>query len=293
MEPGILIGAEPPWRIHSCQRPRIGSDHDSQAIRPAGISPSANRSRGFDGYGNCWPGRMLTEQDIYLFKEGTYFRRVREARRPSAKLGRQPGTHFAVWAPNARSGRGHRRFQRLGWRMRILCRRARIPPASGQAFIAGIGPGTLYKYLIVSQHGGYRVEKSDPFAFRCEQPPRTASVVCDLSYRWGDAEWLKRRTQVNALHSRLVHLRGASGLLATRARGTQSLAQLSRTGAAARATTCSTWASRTSSSCPSWSIRSMAPGAIRSPATSRRPRAMAHRRISCTSSTACTSAASA
>src|SRR6202043_2809437 len=68
-------------------------------------------------------------------------------------------------------------------------------------FIAGVGPGAIYKYQIVSQHGGYRVDKSDPFAFRCELPPRTASIVCDLNYAWGDGDWLKRRAQVNALHA--------------------------------------------------------------------------------------------
>jgi 1,4-alpha-glucan branching enzyme len=43
------------------------------------------------------------------------------------------------------------------------------------------------------------VDKSDPFAFRCELPPRTASIVCDLNYAWGDGEWLKRRAQTNVL----------------------------------------------------------------------------------------------
>jgi 1,4-alpha-glucan branching enzyme len=141
-------------------------------------------------------GGMLTEQDIYLFKEGTYSRAYE-------KLGAHAnaeGTHFAVWAPNARSVSVIGDFN--GWDGKANPLQARAD-SSGIwfGFIHGIGPGTLYKYLIVSQHNGYRVEKSDPFAFRCEQPPRTASVVCDLSYRWGDEEWLKRRAQVNTLHS--------------------------------------------------------------------------------------------
>jgi 1,4-alpha-glucan branching enzyme len=58
--------------------------------------------------------------------------------------------------------------------------------------------GALYKYAIESRHRGYRVEKQDPFAVRHEVPPRTASVVWDLDYEWGDAAWMARRHAANA-----------------------------------------------------------------------------------------------
>ena len=48
---------------------------------------------------------MLTEQDIYLFREGTYFRSYEKLGAhptPAGEPGEQ-GTHFAVWAPNAAS----------------------------------------------------------------------------------------------------------------------------------------------------------------------------------------------
>ena len=48
---------------------------------------------------------MLTEQDIYLFKEGTYFRAHEKlgAHPLAARAGRPAGTNFAGWAPKARS----------------------------------------------------------------------------------------------------------------------------------------------------------------------------------------------
>ncbi len=139
---------------------------------------------------------MLTEQDIYLFKEGSFFRAYE-------KLGAHPsaeGTHFAVWAPNARSVAVVGDFNGWDGKANPLSVRA---DASGiwSGFIPGVGAGARYKYQILSQHNGYRVDKSDPFAFRCEEPPRTASVVCDLGYSWADGEWFKRRAQANTLHS--------------------------------------------------------------------------------------------
>jgi 1,4-alpha-glucan branching enzyme len=147
---------------------------------------------------------VLTEQDIYLFKEGTYFNSYEKlGAHPVAAHGalREPaGTHFAVWAPNARSVAVVGDFNGWNGASHPLSARA---DSSGiwSGFVAGVGPGAIYKYQIVSQHGGYRVDKSDPFAFRCELPPRTASVVCDTSYTWGDGAWLQRRAQVNTLHA--------------------------------------------------------------------------------------------
>jgi 1,4-alpha-glucan branching enzyme len=145
---------------------------------------------------------VLTEQDIYLFKEGSYFgAHEKLGAHPVAARGAGPaGTHFAVWAPNARTVAVVGDFN--GWNGAAHPLRARAD-SSGiwTGFIAGVGPGAIYKYQIISQHDGYRVDKSDPFAFRCELPPRTASVVCDLNYAWGDGEWLKRRAQTNALNA--------------------------------------------------------------------------------------------
>jgi 1,4-alpha-glucan branching enzyme len=70
-----------------------------------------------------------------------------------------------------------------------------------QGFVEGVGQGSAYKYHIVSRHMGYRVDKTDPFAFYREVPPRSASIVWDLEYEWQDALWLQQRHQANALKS--------------------------------------------------------------------------------------------
>ena len=80
-----------------------------------------------------------------------------------------------------------------------------------EGFVPGVGKGTRYKYRIVSRHGGYRVDKADPYGFRCELPPATASIVWDLDYDWGDGAWMSERAaRSNALDAPMsiyeVHL---------------------------------------------------------------------------------------
>ncbi len=154
---------------------------------------------------------LLTEGDIYLFKEGSHFRLW-------DKLGAHPltaaapdgreGTHFAVWAPNAASVSVIGDFN--GWDA------ARHPLAarwdgSGiwEGFIPGVTKGALYKYSVAATDGS-RAEKADPLGIYSEPPPRSASVVWDLDYRWCDADWMARRGQANALSAPLsiyeVHL---------------------------------------------------------------------------------------
>ncbi len=78
----------------------------------------------------------------------------------------------------------------------------------GQVSHAAIGQA--YKYRIRSRHGSYTVDKADPVAFSAEPPPATASRICELSYEWGDAEWMATRGPRNALDAPMsvyeVHL---------------------------------------------------------------------------------------
>jgi 1,4-alpha-glucan branching enzyme len=83
------------------------------------------------------------------------------------------------------------------WDSRRHPMRKHIPSGFWELFVPGLGEGTLYKYSI--KHGNAMFEKSDPYGFAAELPPRTASRVADLDrYRWHDDKWLAQRAQVNA-----------------------------------------------------------------------------------------------
>src|SRR5436853_418256 len=143
---------------------------------------------------------LLTQQDIYHFREGTYVRAYQKlgAHAVRAADGTVGGTRFAVWAPNAAEVAVIGDFN--GWDRRTSPLAPR-GDSSGiwEGLVQGVGPGALYKYHIASRHGGHRVDKSDPYAFRTEVPPRTASIVWDLSFEWHDEEWMRHRAGANAL----------------------------------------------------------------------------------------------
>jgi len=144
---------------------------------------------------------LLTERDIYHFREGSHFRAYE-------KLGAHPhrgagaparGTHFAVWAPNASAVSVVGDFN--GWQ-RGAAPLAPRPDSSGiwEGAVATAQPGALYKYHVQSRLGS-AADKADPYAFRTEVPPRTASVVWELDYDWQDAAWQSQRRQVNSLEA--------------------------------------------------------------------------------------------
>ena len=152
---------------------------------------------------------LLTDQDIYLFKEGNHFRLYEKMGAHVVTAGGVEGTYFAVWAPNARSVAVIGDFN--GWNPTSHPLSARWD-GSGiwEGFIPGLGQGVIYKYHIVSKFKRYRVDKGDPFALCWETPPKTASMVWDLRYEWKDQGWMKERHRPNALGSPLsvyeVHL---------------------------------------------------------------------------------------
>lgn len=156
-----------------------------------------------------YEGSLLTEHDIYLFKEGNHFKLYEKLGAHLANVSGREGVHFALWAPNAENVSVIGDFN--SWSRQSHPLKVR-DDGSGiwEGFIPGLGQGTVYKYFIKSRVEGYTVEKGDPFAFYWEVPPKTASIVWDLGYEWRDREWMGSRYRVNALEAPLsayeVHL---------------------------------------------------------------------------------------
>ncbi len=144
---------------------------------------------------------LLTSYDIYLFKEGKHQQLYDKlGSHPTSVDGRE-GTHFAVWAPNAKHVAVIGDFNQ--WRFGSHPLRLR-GDGSGiwEGFIPEVSRGTLYKYHIESRsHRGRSMDKGDPFALYWELPPRTASIVWDLKPSWDDEEWMRNRSGKNSLDS--------------------------------------------------------------------------------------------
>ena len=141
---------------------------------------------------------MLTEHDIYLFKEGTHARLYEKFGCHLGERDGVAGAHFAVWAPNAQRVAAIGDWN--GWDARMHPLQLR-DDGSGvwEGFVPGVVRGQAYKYRIESRLGGYQVDKADPFAFLAEAPPRTGSRAWSLEYEWGDAQWMAARGAANGL----------------------------------------------------------------------------------------------
>ena len=101
------------------------------------------------------------------------------------------GTQFAVWAPNAKVVNVAGDWN--AWNKHADALAPRGKSGIWEGFVKGIGKGTKYKFHVEGQNG-YRVDKADPLAFHAETPPKTASVIWDLDYRWSfstHADWLE------------------------------------------------------------------------------------------------------
>jgi 1,4-alpha-glucan branching enzyme len=140
---------------------------------------------------------LLTQDDLYLFNEGTHYRLYNKLGAHPLTVNGTHGTYFAVWAPNAAEVAVMGEFNH--WDKASHALRSRGDSGIWEGFISGVGRGTIYKYHIISRYQGYQVDKSDPLALYNELPPRTASIVWDLSYDWGDEQWMATRHTNNAL----------------------------------------------------------------------------------------------
>ncbi|MCF0048938.1 1,4-alpha-glucan branching protein GlgB [Dyadobacter sp. LJ53] len=150
----------------------------------------------------------FTDFDIHLFRQGKHFKLYEKLGSHVMDFKGVTGTYFAVWAPNASYISVTGNFN--GWNQGAHALAARWD-SSGiwEGWIPNIGVGEVYKYYIVSQTGEAQ-EKSDPFALWCEVAPRTASIVWDTWYEWGDSDWMKVRKEKNKLNAPIsvyeVHL---------------------------------------------------------------------------------------
>ncbi|HEU5002664.1 MAG TPA: 1,4-alpha-glucan branching protein GlgB [Actinomycetota bacterium] len=140
---------------------------------------------------------LLTADDVYLFNEGTHSRLQDHMGAHEVTFGGERGTAFAVWAPNAEGVWVTGDFN--GWSKTSHPLEARENSGIWEGFIPGVRRGAVYKYHVASRYAMYRADKADPFALCAEVPPRTASMVWDLDYTWGDAAWMAGRGRLNAL----------------------------------------------------------------------------------------------
>jgi len=153
-------------------------------------------------------GPIISNFDLHLHTEGTLHRAWETFGAHPQVIDGVPGVRFAVWAPAALSVTVTGAFN--DWHDTRHPMRLR-DGGVWELFLPGIQSGDVYKYRVKSRHNDYVQLKCDPYAFRAEVPPLTASVVHEWTgYQWTDAEWMDHRAKTNWLEAPMsvyeVHL---------------------------------------------------------------------------------------
>jgi 1,4-alpha-glucan branching enzyme len=156
------------------------------------VEPLAGRQR--DRLGDHFS--LLSDDDLFLFNQGSHVRAHEKLGAHRVVHDGSVGAYFAVWAPDAAEVSVIGSFN--GWDKQANPLQPRGNSGIWEGFIAGVDKGALYKYFIRA-HSQQVLEKADPFSLFNEIPPRTASIVWDLDYSWGDREWLATRASCSSL----------------------------------------------------------------------------------------------
>jgi len=142
---------------------------------------------------------LFTDFDINLFKAGKQYKLYEKFGSHILSVNGVEGAYFSVWAPSAKSVSVIGDFNYWDENEHQLNVRW---DESGiwEGFIPEVKKGAIYKYKIHSVNNNITTEKSDPYARRCEHPPKTASIVWNDDYKWKDKKWLNVRKDKNALN---------------------------------------------------------------------------------------------
>lgn len=134
---------------------------------------------------------VLSDFDLHLFSQGSHQQAYEKLGAHLMTINKVKGTHFAVWAPGAKSVAivgGFNAWDNRRHQMRVLG-----PSGVWELFIPEIGEKEVYKFVIKTQHN-HILEKADPYAFYGELRPKTGSVVWNINkYKWKDKDWMMKR----------------------------------------------------------------------------------------------------
>jgi len=140
---------------------------------------------------------QITKQDTDRFEAGIHYTIYEKLGAHPMTIDGVTGVYFAVWAPNAM------RVSTVGdfnhWDGRTHQMRRLWDSGIFEIFIPAAKEGDNYKFELKVK-GGLTYLKADPYAFRQQLRPDTASVVASAkAFSWEDANWLADRRDFDAV----------------------------------------------------------------------------------------------
>lgn len=146
----------------------------------------------FDPY-SFWP--TLSDEDLYLFNEGTHHRIYEKLGTHVREIDGMAGVAFAVWAPNAVRVSVVSDFNY--WDGRYYPMRSLGVSGVWELFIPELKPGFKYKYEIIDRTGNLHI-KSDPYAIYYQEAPNCASIAYEIDdHKWQDEKWIQNRASTD------------------------------------------------------------------------------------------------
>ncbi len=137
----------------------------------------------------------MDQNAFYLYNIGENAEAYRALGAHLAREGEVEGWRFTVYAPNARAVSVIGDFN--GWNDAALPMKRIEHMGFWEAFAPDIWRGQKYKFRIWGADGSI-CDKADPFAFRAELRPATASIIHGLpQYDWTDDAYLEKRRNEN------------------------------------------------------------------------------------------------
>jgi len=141
---------------------------------------------------------LFTDFDVSLFQAGKHFKLYEKFGAHPTKVDGKKGVYFSVYAPSASNVQVIGDFNEWDGSDYDLFVRW---DSSGiwEGFIPGVKVGGHYKFNIFSTKDSRVRVKADPYAFKTEIMPLSASVIWSSSYKWKDKKWMNKvRSKKNA-----------------------------------------------------------------------------------------------
>lgn len=137
--------------------------------------------------------KEILELDEHLFHEGTHVSCYEFMGAHFIKYKGKNGVRFTTWAPRASKVTVVGDFSK--WEIRKENEMVKYNELGlWTIFIPALKGGERYKFAVTNFDGNNTVLKSDPYAFKSELRPGTASIlVKQTKFRWADKRWLNKR----------------------------------------------------------------------------------------------------
>ncbi|ELC8441471.1 1,4-alpha-glucan branching protein GlgB [Clostridium perfringens] len=140
---------------------------------------------------------MGVSMDLGLFLNGKEYSAYNFMGSHFVTENRRKGVRFTTWAPRASKMYVIGDFS--NWEIKEEYSMKKINERGiWSLFIPKLEEGIKYKFAVVNECGNNTVYKADPYAFKSELRPDTASVLTKIKkFRWGDKRWLNKREKEN------------------------------------------------------------------------------------------------